>query len=35
MQPGGYKHTTNCKAGGPDCILYVYVTGPFDTKPAE
>lgn len=35
MQPGGYKHTTNCKAGGPDCILYVYVTGPFSSKPAD
>jgi quercetin dioxygenase-like cupin family protein len=35
MQPGGNKHTTNCKAGGPDCVIYVYVTGPFDTKPAD
>ena len=35
MQPGGNKHTTNCKAGGPDCIVYLYATGPFDTKPAD
>jgi quercetin dioxygenase-like cupin family protein len=35
MQPGGNKHTTNCKAGGPDCIIYVYVTGAFDMKPTE
>jgi quercetin dioxygenase-like cupin family protein len=35
MEPGGYKHTTNCKADGPDCIIYVYVTGAFDMKPAE
>jgi quercetin dioxygenase-like cupin family protein len=35
MQPGGNKHTTNCKAGGPDCIVYVYMTGPMDTKPAD
>ena len=32
---GGNKHTTNCKAGGPDCILYVYMTGPMDAMPAE
>ncbi len=35
MQPGGNKHTTNCKAGGPDCIIYVYSVGAFETKPAD
>lgn len=35
MQPGGNKHTTNCKAGGPDCIIYVYMTDTMDTQPAE
>jgi len=33
MQPGGMKHTTNCKAGGPDCVVYLEFTGAFDVKP--
>lgn len=34
-QPGGYKHAETCKAGGPDCIAYVYFTGPYLTKAVE
>lgn len=32
FEPAGYKHTTNCKADGPECIVYVHFTGPFDIK---
>lgn len=32
FQPGGFKHTTNCKAGGPECLVYVHAMGPFDIK---
>lgn len=34
-QPGGNKHVDLCKAGGPDCVVYVYFTGGFDVVPAE
>ena len=34
MQPGGYKHTTNCKAGA-DCVVYLEFTGAFDVIPAK
>ena len=34
-QPGGNKHVDLCKAGGPDCVLYVYYTGGFDVIPAQ
>jgi hypothetical protein len=34
-QPGGNKHVDLCKAGGPDCVVYVYFEGPFDVVPAE
>lgn len=33
-QPGGNKHTTNCKAGA-ECIVYCYFTGAFDAVPAQ
>ncbi|HEY5952100.1 MAG TPA: DUF4437 domain-containing protein [Kofleriaceae bacterium] len=32
FEPGGNKHTTNCKAGGPECMLYVHFMGAFDIK---
>lgn len=32
FEPAGYKHTTNCKAGGPECLVYVHFMGPFDIK---
>jgi quercetin dioxygenase-like cupin family protein len=32
MQPGGNKHTTNCKAGGPECLVYAHFMGAFDVK---
>ena len=31
-QPGGFKHTTNCKAGA-DCIVYVHFEGKYDVIP--
>lgn len=34
FEPGGYKHTTNCKAGA-DCIVYVHFMGAFDIVPAK
>ncbi len=34
-QPGGNKHVDLCKAGGPDCVVYVYFENAFDAKPAE
>lgn len=34
-QPGGNKHVDLCKAGGPDCVVYVYFENAYDVKPAE
>jgi quercetin dioxygenase-like cupin family protein len=34
-QPGGNKHVDLRKAGGPDCVVYVYFENAFDAKPAE
>ena len=31
FQPGGNKHTTNCKGGG-ECMVYVHFMGAFDIK---
>ena len=30
FEPGGNKHTANCKAGGPDCMVYVHYLGAYD-----
>lgn len=32
-QPGGYKHSETCKAGGPECLVYVHHAGPYLFKP--
>lgn len=32
-QPGGYKHSETCKAGGPECLVYVHHDGPYLYKP--
>ena len=32
FEPGGNKHTTNCKANGPECLLYVHFMGAYDVK---
>jgi hypothetical protein len=34
-QPGGFKHVDLCKAGGPDCLIYAYFTGPFQVVAAR
>jgi len=32
FEPGGNKHTANCKAGAPDCVVYVHFIGAYDVK---
>ncbi len=34
FEPGGNKHTANCKPGG-ECMVYVHFLGAYDTKPME
>lgn len=32
FEPGGNKHTANCKAGGTECMVYVHFLGAYDVK---
>ncbi|NVB84134.1 MAG: DUF4437 domain-containing protein [Kofleriaceae bacterium] len=32
FEPGGNKHTANCKAGGAECLVYMHFLGAYDTK---
>lgn len=35
-QPAGNKHVDLCKADGPECLIYLYMEGPFDVvQPAD